>query len=301
MASPAALRPARIPLLLALALLWGSNFLWIKLALRALAPGQVVFVRLTLGALVLLPILVKNRQEVRGATLWAHLGVAALLGCVIPYLLFALAEQRVDSSIAGIINATTPLWTVLIALAARHEAAPSPAKVVGIATGFAGAVIIFAPWQHGSQLMSRAGLECLGAAACYGISFVYMARFLIPRKVTPLTLSAGQLAASSVLSALTLPVLGRHAIHFRADALIAAAVLGVLGTGLAYVVNYQLIAESGASGTSVVTYLLPVVAIALGVSLQGDSLPAHVVLGMVVVLAGVALTRLRPRAPLAPT
>jgi drug/metabolite transporter (DMT)-like permease len=107
-------------------------------------------------------------------------------------------------------------------------------------------------------------------------------------------LSAGQLIVSAALTALTLPLLGRAAPQFRGDALVAIVILGAVGTGLAYLINYQLIAESGASRTAVVTYLLPVVAVALGALVLGETLAPHVVVGAAVVLAGVALTRRRP-------
>jgi len=114
---PTPLQPARLSRLAALALLWGSNFLWIKLALRGFAPAQLVFVRLALGALVLTVFLRARGDHLpRGRAVWAHLTLAAIFACVVPYLLFAYGEQRVDSSIAGLLNATTPLWTALIAM-----------------------------------------------------------------------------------------------------------------------------------------------------------------------------------------
>jgi drug/metabolite transporter (DMT)-like permease len=288
-------QPARLSRLASLALLWGSNFLWIKLALRGLAPAQLVFVRLSLGAVVLTAFLRARGDHLpRGRGVWAHLTLAALFACVVPYLLFAYGEQRVDSSIAGLLNATTPLWTALIAMAVRLERDVTPMKVTGLAIGFLGALVIFEPWRLGSQVLSWGGLACLVAAACYGVSFVYMARYLRRPELSPLALSAGQLVVSAALTALTLPLLGRAAPHVRADALVAVVILGALGTGLAYLINYQLISESGASRTAVVTYLLPVVAVALGALVLGETLALHELVGAAVVLAGVALTRRRP-------
>lgn len=287
-----ALRPARIPLLGLLGLMWGSNFLLIKVALRGLSPGQIVFVRLTLGALVLLALLYARGERLPGgAVVWGHLAVAAVLANVVPYLLFAYAERRVDSSIAGILNATTPLWTVLVVTAVHDERRPGVWAISGFLAGFAGTLLIFQPWRHGSQVASAAGLECLIAAALYALSFVYMAHFLAPRGDKPLTLAAGQLAVSSSLTALTLPFIGLQAIHVRADALLAVIALGAIGTGAAFVVNYELMAESGASATSSVTYLLPIVAILLGAVVLHESVSLTVLLGTGVVLSGVMLTR----------
>ena len=206
-----------------------------------------------------------------------------------------------DSSIAGLLNATTPLWTALIAMTVRLERDVTPTRVAGLTIGFLGTLVIFEPWRLGSQVLSWGGLACLVAAACYGVSFVYMARYLRRPELSPLALSAGQLVASAALTALTLPLLGRPAPQFRADALVAVVVLGAIGTGLAYLINYQLIAESGASRTAVVTYLLPVVAVALGALVLGETLAPHVLAGAAVVLAGVALTRRRSAPVASPT
>ena len=123
-----------------------------------------------------------------------------------------------------------------------------------------------------------------------------MRHFITPRQVRPIVLAASQLTASTVLTAALLPVFGRHAIHLRWDAALAAVVLGAVGTGVAYVVNYRLIAESGASATSSVTYLMPIVAIAAGSVVLGESPAGHVLVGVVVVLLGVMLTRQGRRA-----
>jgi len=116
-----------LPRLALLALIWGSSFLWIKLADRGFPPVEVTFARLALGAAVLLPVVLVGREEVpRSAPVWGQIAVAALFANAIPYLLFAVAEQSVGSSTAGIINATTPLWTVLLALAVRHQKSVTP-------------------------------------------------------------------------------------------------------------------------------------------------------------------------------
>ena len=286
------MRAPRAGVLGLLALVWGSNFFWIKVALRGFAPDQVAVVRLVLGAGVLVAVVLLTGDRLpTSPTLWFHLAVAAVLGNVGPYLLFAYAEQRVDSSIAGIVNATTPLWTVIVVVAVRHGARLSAWRLVGTGVGFVGALILFAPWSHGSQITSVSGLECLAAAALYALTFVYMARFVAPSGLPPLTLAAGQLLVSGVLISLSLPVLGRHAVHLSWEPVAAAVMLGAVGTGLAYVLNYTLIAESGAAATSLVTYLMPIVSVALGVAVLGESLPWRVVVGAVIVLAGVAVTR----------
>ena len=137
------------------------------------------------------------------------------------------------------------------------------------------------------------GFACLVAAACYGFTFVYMVRFLTGRGLSPLRLAAGQLLAGTVIAALVLPLLGAPVPHLRADALIAAAILGTMGTGVAYRINYRLLVDEGASATSIVTYLMPIVSVVLGAAALGELIPLNVIIGMLMVLAGVALARRR--------
>src|SRR3954451_4443896 len=126
-----------------LALLWGSGFLWIKLALRGFTPVQIVLVRLALGALVLAPIaLSRGMRFPQDRKTWGHLLVAALVANVIPYTLFGIAERTVGSNVAGVLNATTPLWTVLVAYLAGTDRKVSVWRGAGLALGFAGTVLI---------------------------------------------------------------------------------------------------------------------------------------------------------------
>src|SRR5580693_4060087 len=142
-----------LPRIALLALIWGSAFLWIKLADRGFSPVEVTFARLTLGAAVLWVIMLARRERVpRSARVWTHIAVAALFANAIPYLLFAVAEQSVNSSTAGIINATTPLWTVVLALAVHHQKAVTSWQAAGLIIGFLGAVLIFTPWNTAGGL-----------------------------------------------------------------------------------------------------------------------------------------------------
>ena len=292
------MRPVKqpaLPRLGLLALIWGSSFLWIKLADRGFSPVQVTFPRLALGAAVLLPVVLARREAVpRSAALWARITVAALFANAVPYLLFAVAERSVDSSTAGIINATTPLWTVVLAVAVRHQKSVTGWQGAGLLVGFGGALLIFSSWRSASSVASPGGLECLAASVSYAISYIYMDKFLARRGMSPITLSACQLLAATALLALALPVSGAG-IPRAADAasLAGLVILGVLGTGVAYVLNYQIITSEGATVAATVTYLLPVVAIVLGVLVLGETVTITVLAGIALVLAGVALTRPR--------
>ena len=164
-----------------------------------------------------------------------------------------------------------------------------------LAGGFAGAVLIFTPWQTTSGLVSAGALECLAASVSYAISYIYMDRFLARQGLSAIVLSACQLAAAAVMLAVALAVTGVRTPHVTAESVAAIVVLGVIGTGFAYVLNYQIITSEGATVASTVTYLLPVVAIVLGVLVLGESITVTVLAGIALVLAGVALTRHRPK------
>ncbi len=280
-----------------LALIWGSSFLWIKLADRGFSPVQVTFARLALGAAVLFPVVLARRETVpRSAGLWARIAVAALFANAVPYLLFAVAEQSVDSSTAGIINATTPLWTVVLAVAVRHQKSVTGWHGAGLVVGFGGALLIFSPWHSASSVASAGGLECLAASISYAASYIYMDKFLARRGMSPITLSACQLMVAAALLAVALPIAGSGVPHADGASVAGLVVLGVLGTGVAYVLNYQIITSEGATVAATVTYLLPVVAIVLGVLFLGETVTVTVLAGIALVLSGVALTRRRNRA-----
>jgi len=171
------------------------------------------------------------------------------------------------------------------------------AQAAGLIAGFAGAVLIFTPWRAVSGLVSAGGLECLAASISYAVSFIYMDRYLARRGISPVPLSACQLLAAAVMLAVALAVSGARAPHVTAESAAALAVLGIIGTGIAYVLNYQIITSDGATAASTVTYLLPVVAIMLGVLVLNETISATTLAGIALVLGGVALTRVKRTRP----
>ncbi|MBC8091318.1 MAG: DMT family transporter, partial [Pseudonocardia sp.] len=226
-----------VVLVAALALLWGSNFLWIKVGLEGLSPVQLTVGRLALGALVLLPLLaVRGERLPRDRAVWGHLVMAALLANAAPYLLFAVGEQSVDSALAGVLNATTPLWTVAVALLARHQRRLSVAQGAGLVLGFVGVVVILGVGT-GDRIDVAGALACLAASASYGLSYVYISRYLTGRGLPPLVLSTGQLLGATALLALVVPVAGLQPVSLSWAVVGAMVALGPLGTGLAFVIN----------------------------------------------------------------
>jgi drug/metabolite transporter (DMT)-like permease len=282
-----------------LALFWGSSFLWIKIGLASFTPVQMTFVRLVLGAGVLITLCYARGSRLpRDRKLWGHMVVAALFGNAVPFTLFALGERTVDSGVAGVLNATTPLWVLVIAIVLRTERDLSWLKIGGLVLGFVGTLLIFSPWEM--SFASWDALLLLLAAILYAISFAYIGRFISGRGVAPIALSATQITTATGLMVVAMPVAGLDAIHLRWDAALAVAVLGVFGTGFAFALNYRIITDEGPTNAATVGYLLPVVSVLLGALFLHETLTPHVVAGMVVVLGGVAMTRVRRRQPVPP-
>lgn len=211
-----------------------------------------------------------------------------------PFALFSFGEQTVESGLAGVLNATTPLWALLIGIALGTDRPLSPARAGGLLLGFLGTVVIFAPW-HQSGLLSGGTLALLGAAVSYAIAFAYMGRRLTGGGTAPLALSAAQLVAATALTAPALSASGLPSRDVGITAVLAVLVLGVFSTGLTFHLNYRLIAKEGATSAATVGYLLPVVSVALGALVLDEAVGWRVVAGMLVVLVGVGLTRKRPR------
>jgi drug/metabolite transporter (DMT)-like permease len=270
-----------------LAVLWGSGFLFVKLALRGLSPGQVVLGQLALGALVLLIALAVRRQSLPHAGReWVYLAGMAVLANIAPYLLFSWSEQRISSGLAGVLNGTTPLLTLLLARA-TGVGRLSPTRVVGLALGLAGVVLLASPWHDGSRAVSLAGVgAALSAAACYAGSYVYARRLLTNRGVEPLVLAAAQLTIGAVLLGAAVPWIGRQPIALSSPVVLSVVALGVLSTGVAYVLNYRLIQDEGPTAASMTNYLTPVVAVLLGVAFVDERVTWNLVIGTAAILVG---------------
>lgn len=284
--------------------IWGASFLLIKFGLEGLSPTQLVLGRLAAGTLVLaLVIAVRGVRLPREPALWGHLALMGVLANIIPFALFGFAEQRISSGLAGVLNGTTPLFTLLVAvLAARSPAQPAQPgdrltliRAAGLLVGFAGVVLVVAPWRGGTLDGGLAGtLACLLASACYGVAFVYTRRFISGSGYSPLALSFSQLGVATLLLAAAAPLVARGPVDLRPGVVAATAVLGGLGTGIAYLLNYRLIRDEGPTTASMVTYIVPVVAVVLGVLVLGEPLTWELFAGAAVVVLGVALAEGRP-------
>ncbi|MEJ3747847.1 DMT family transporter [Actinomycetes bacterium KLBMP 9797] len=284
----------------ALALLWGSTFLWIDLALDTLTPVQVTFSRCVLGAAALLvACLASGRRLPRDRTNWGHIVVAAFFCNALPFAMFSIGQQTIDSGVAGVLNATTPLWSLLIGVGIGSERGLQPVRLVGLLLGFTGVVLIFAPWQT-SGPVGWGALAIVAAAASYAVGFAYMGRHLVGKGIPTISLSAAQLIAATGLTALTLPAGGLTPIEIGPKTLVVVVILGVVATGATFHLTYRIIAAEGATNAATVGYLLPVVSVALGAIVLDEELSLRIAAGMVVVLVGVGLTRRHQRPVEAP-
>lgn len=287
-----------------LALAWGASFLFIEVGLTGLSPLQIVLGRLSAGAVVLWSILGLRRQPLpRGLRLWGHLVVLGIVGNIVPFSLFGFGQERVTSGLAGVLNGSTPLFTLLFALGALPEERLSTARGLGLGLGFLGVVLVVGPWDANPLTSSIPGqLACLGASACYAVAFVYTRRFVSGSGYPPGTLAAGQLGAAALVLWLAAPVVARGEVALTPPVVGSVVALGAVGTGVAYLLYYRLIAEAGATNTSMVTYLIPLVAVGLGVVVLGEPVGWNLFVGAAVVILGVAIAegRLSRFPPLAP-
>ena len=280
-----------------LALMWGSSFLWIKMALGGFTPVQITAIRVVLGAAVLIALCYSSRQRMpRSPRLWGHMLIVALFGNALPFTLFAVSERSIDSGLAGVLNATTPLWATAIGIAIRTERDLRFVRVAGLLLGFAGTVLIFAPWEAGG-IASWGALLSLLAAISYAVSFTYIGKRISGRGIPPTALSAMQLVSAVGLTWVVVPFAGLDAVHPSWSSIIAVTLLGVFSTGFAFALNHRLIADEGATNASVTGYLLPIVSVVLGAIALHEPITIRVIAGMVVVLVGVGMTRLRRTAP----
>ena len=274
-----------------LAAIWGCSFWWIKLGLTFLTPSHVAFVRTALGAAALVTVLVATRGRLpRDRRTWGHLVVVAFLANAIPVTLFAYGETQISSVLAGIINATTPLATLVVVLIAFREEHITRERIAGLAIGFAGVLIVIGVWD-GLGTGDLLGIAaCLGAVCCYGIAFPYMRRYLTGPGVQPIPIATGQVAVAALVLLPVAALAGGPIATPTPDAVLAMVGLGVLGTGIAYALNYRIIAAAGSTTASTVTYLAPVVAVVVGTVFLAEPLSWHEPVGAAVVLLGVAVS-----------
>ena len=277
-------------MLLSLGAIWGASYLLNEIALRELEPAALIEGRFAFGLLTLAPVvaLSVDRRELLAAvrTAGRALVVVALVNAVLPFFLIAWGQQWIDSGLTGILLASSPLFTALVALRFARDERVTGLRLVGVVLGFAGVVLLLGAQPSAGLDAFVGALAVVVAAIAYALSAVYIGRRLegVPR----LVVAAGTLVAAT---ALALPAallqLPREAPGWGTMAAVAA--LGVGGTGVAYLLYFALIGGAGASRAILVNYLIPTMAVLYGVTLLDEAVTASMVLGLVLILSGVAL------------
>ncbi|MFP1629294.1 DMT family transporter [Streptomyces sp. 5K101] len=279
-----------------LSTVWGFSFLLIKVGTGAYAPFQVTFGRLFFGTAVLAVAMAFRRERLpRRLRTWGHLAVAAFLLNALPFSLFAYAELTIPSTLAGICNATSPLWGMALSLVALSEDRPTRRRVAGLGIGFLGVLTVLGAWQGFSGLDVRGTAMALLASLSYPVGWIYVRRTLAGSSHSHLSLTGAQLGLATVQLAVVTPLFTTVPPSFPMVPLLAVAALGALGTGLALLMQYGLVAEVGPTTAQMVTYFIPVIATAAGVTLLGEQLAWNTPVGALIVLAGAALTQSRAR------
>ncbi|MGW4822042.1 DMT family transporter [Streptomyces sp. NPDC004227] len=294
-------RPARRPVhwrirFAFLSLVWGFSFLFMKVGTDGFAPFQVTLGRLVFGTAVLaVAMAVKRERLPRGARTWGHLAVAAFFLNALPFSLFAYSELTIPSTLAGICNATSPLWGMALSLVALSEDRPTRLRVAGLGLGFLGVLTVLGAWQGFHGLDAGGTAMALLASLSYPVGWIYVRRTLAGSTESHLSLTGGQLLLATVQLAIVTPLFTSAPDHLPVMPLLAIAALGALGTGFAMLVQYGLVAEVGPTTAQMVTYFVPVIATAAGVAVLGETLTWSTPVGAVIVLAGAALTQARPK------
>lgn len=278
-------------ILLVLAVIWGGAFFFIGVVVRYVPPLTYVWLRVTIaGAGMWAYIWLKGERAALPARAWGSILVLALLNNALPFALFGWSQTHIASGLASILNATTPIWGVLVAHFLTHDERMTPARAAGVLLGFAGVAAMIGPSTFSSLGASAiAQLACVTAALSYALAAVWARRFR-SQGISPLSVTTGQFTAASVMMfpaslivdrpwTLTLPPL---------NAVAAILALALFCTAFGYVLYFRLIATSGATNALLVTLLVPPVAILLGGLFLGEMLASSDYIGLALIGLGLA-------------
>ncbi|GAA1795732.1 MAG: DMT family transporter [Actinobacteria bacterium] len=298
---------------LALALIWGSSFLFMKVSLAALHPIQIATARILAAALILVLLLrMTGGRLPRERRVWGHLAVSSVFLTALPFTGFVVGETRVASAIAGIGNATTPIAAVLFAIVLLPAERLTGANLAAVLIGFLGVIIIAEPWNTAGRPDPLGFLIVVLSGACYGLGWTYNRRYLAHADLGGLSQPAALLLCGSALMVPVILIwwlssdvatpwsLVPHEGHTQYPiwlGLVCVALLGFVGTGIAYMLQFDVVRAAGAVASTTVTYLIPVVSVVLGVFVLGEHLGAAQLLGFAVVLACAYVINAKPRKP----
>ena len=273
-------------LLVVLSITWGISFFFIKIALRDLQPFTIVFGRVFSAALVLNLILrLRGERLPRGWNQWRPFLVIAILNNVFPFTLIVWSETQISSGLTSILNASAPLWGVVIAHFYNHEKLTG-GKTLGILLGFGG-VIVMIGYESlaGIGMNTLAQVAMLGATFCYAFAGAYTQRI---KEYSPTVIAAGQVTISSVIMFLLMILIDRPWLSPMPSLASLGAVLelGLVGTAVAYLLYFRILRRAGASNVLLVTFLIPVTALFVGIFFLGEHLSGIHFVGMGLIASG---------------
>lgn len=276
-----------------LALLWGSSFFFIKIAMETLSWGQVAWSRVVAGGIFMLVFWAISREKLpKNLKLWGHIAVAGVIGIGIPFIFFPWAEQYITSAVATIYNGLTPIMTAIIAVYVLRVENFNRNQAVGVLIGLAGLVVVIAPWtitDLGGTFWGQ--IAALAAAVMYGFSGTYLKKFVFPMGASAKAISIIEVGAAAVFILLLTPFLAVGPVTIDWTTIVSIAVIGLGGTGLAYLWFNDVLESWGPTRASSVTYVMPIVGIMLGVVFLGESLHWYEPVGGAIVIAGVLIMR----------
>jgi drug/metabolite transporter (DMT)-like permease len=274
-------------------LIWGASFLFIELALTFLTPIGVAFGRTFFGAIAMvITILIFKSKLPTSLEAWKRLTIAGILMSSVPFVLFAYAQTQVTSALAAIINAVTPITTVIVVLIAFRTEKLKLHVITGIMLGLLGVLVVLGAWQGFGQNDSLAILAMLVAVIFYGIGTPYVRKYVTPLNLATEVSVFGQIGTAA-LTLLPFYLLSGPLITDTPEiqSVAAIVVLGALGSGVAYLLYYKILDVVGSAIASSVTYITPVIAVVLGVILLGEQLHWYEPVGGVIVILGAAISQ----------
>ena len=274
-------------------LIWGASFLFVEYALTALTPIGVAFWRTTFGALaMLIAVLIYKSKLPTSFEAWRKMAIAGMFMSSVPFTLFAFAQTYVTSALASILNAVTPIATVIVMLIAFRSEKLLPHVVVGLVVGLIGVLIVLGVWQGFGDNEPLAIVALLVAVTCYGIGTPYVRKYIAPMKLSTEVSVFGQIGTAAVT---LLPIYLISGQYFTSTPTLPAIgsvlAIGALGSGVAFLLYYKVLDVVGSAIASSVTYITPVIAVILGVLLLNEELHWYEPVGGVIIIVGAAISQ----------
>jgi drug/metabolite transporter (DMT)-like permease len=290
------------------ATIWGFSFYLMMIGLEAFTPVGVAFTRIALGAVTLIVLSLITKTPLPPRWAWKYLFIVSLLWVSIPWMLYAFAETRISSALAGIFNGATPLMTLIAILLVFPEEKPTRQRIFGLLLGFLGVLVVLGIWDTGAA-ENGAGIDFVGVGAAilaisfYGFGFPYARRYLtgptVREPLAPISLATGMMLFGVVITGPIVAFTGITNAAMTAGPLLAMVALGVLGSGLAYALSFKVVVSSDATTASTVTYITPLVAVIVGAILLNEHITWNQPVGALLVVIGAATAQglLRRRTP----